>query len=164
MLINSNLSQLPDHARVWIYQANRTLSEAEIGRAATELDSFCQQWNAHGAQLKAGFDIRYGLFIILAVDEEVNAVSGCSIDKSVVLVKALGEAFGCDFLDRKIMAYRDADGQIALQDINQFWAMRKAGIISAQSIVFNNLVNNLADFRSGWEVPFAQSWHAEMFS
>jgi len=164
MSIDSNLLQLPDHARVWIYQANRPLTETEISRAAAELGAFCHQWNAHGAQLKAGFDIRYGLFIILAVDEQVNAVSGCSIDKSVALVKALGETFGCDFLDRKIIAYRDGAGHIDLQDINQFWAMRKAGIISGQSIVFNNLVNNLADFKSGWEVPFVQSWHAEMFS
>lgn len=162
--MNAQFNQLPDHARVWVYQSNRFLTEEELQTASEALSAFCASWNAHGAMLKAAFDIRYGLFLILGVDEQVNAVSGCSIDKSVGLIKALGERFGCDFFDRKLVSYRNAQNEIALQDINQFWALRKAGLVDSDTVVFNNLVQSMSEFRSGWEVPFAKSWHAELFT
>jgi len=162
--MNAAFDQMPNHARVWVYQSNRFLTESEQEIAARSLADFCNSWNAHGAMLKAAFDIRYGLFLILAVDENINAVSGCSIDKSVGLVKALGEQFGCDFFDRKLVSFRNAHDEIELQDINQFWALRKAGLADSETVVFNNLVQTVSEFRSGWEGPFAKSWHAELFT
>ncbi len=79
--------ELPESSRVWIYQANRSLSEQELQEINTKLEDFITQWTAHGANLKASFEIRYKRFIILALDQELNAASGCSIDASVHFIQ-----------------------------------------------------------------------------
>ena len=53
MLVDFNT--LPDDSRIWIYQANRTLTEDEVSEIETKLSKFIQEWTAHGANLNAGF-------------------------------------------------------------------------------------------------------------
>jgi hypothetical protein len=36
-------------------------------------------------------------------------------------------------------------------------------VVTDESIVFDNLVKNLAEYRSNWETRFNNSWHAEMW-
>ncbi|MCP4975889.1 MAG: ABC transporter ATPase, partial [Maribacter sp.] len=81
MLVDFNV--LPESSRVWIYQANRSFTSLELEELGGELDAFIQDWTAHGSDLKAGYEIRYKRFIILALDQTDTAASGCSIDASV---------------------------------------------------------------------------------
>ena len=62
MLVQFNT--LPEEARVWIYQANRSFTEEELDQIKHKLEQFITQWTAHGSDLKAGFDIRYKRFIV----------------------------------------------------------------------------------------------------
>ena len=70
MLVDFNT--LPGTSRVWIYQANRTFTEAELLEIEKGLQDFLQEWTAHGNDLKAGFEIRYNRFIIIALDQNRN--------------------------------------------------------------------------------------------
>src|SRR5690606_42108525 len=94
--------------RVWIYQSNRFLKEDEIQRVEQILQEFVAQWTAHGDQLAGSFEIRYGLFILLFVDEQKAMVTGCSIDKSVHLLKKIEQVLGISLFDRLQIAYRSA--------------------------------------------------------
>jgi hypothetical protein len=38
--------------------------------------------------------------------------------------------------------------------------MAKDKAVSKNTIVFNNLVNNIAEFNENWEVPASESWHS----
>ena len=87
MLVDFNT--LPEHSRVWIYQANRSFSEEELTEIKQKLDTFITNWTAHGADLNAGYDIRYKRFIILAVDQTSQSATGCSIDASVRFIQQL---------------------------------------------------------------------------
>ena len=49
MLIPFN--KMPDHARVWVYQADRNLSDAEVQYIQQTLDFQLNNWAAHGAAL-----------------------------------------------------------------------------------------------------------------
>ncbi|MEL6976420.1 MAG: ABC transporter ATPase, partial [Bacteroidota bacterium] len=71
---------LPDESRVWIYQSNRSFTEAEITEIKEGLAQFLTQWTAHGSELKAGFTIKYKRFIVIALDQSLAGASGCSID------------------------------------------------------------------------------------
>jgi len=73
---------LPDSARIWIYQANRTFTDAEMAEIRTDLEAFLTQWTAHGADLKAGYELPYSRFIVLGLDQTHAGASGCSIDAS----------------------------------------------------------------------------------
>ena len=84
-----NFNKMPADARVWVYQSSRMLSPEEVDLVASASESFLNQWQAHGNDLRASFKVAYDRFLILTVDESAGQASGCSIDASVHLIKAL---------------------------------------------------------------------------
>ncbi|MDT0641860.1 ABC transporter ATPase [Zunongwangia sp. F363] len=149
---------LPDSSRVWIYQSNRPFTEEELQEIQPELERFIQRWTAHGAELKASFEIKYRRFIVLALDQQVNAASGCSIDASVHFIQQLEKEYGVDLLDKMNVSYKQGEF-IAYKNLSDFRKMAKEKAVSSKTIVFNNLVNNKAEYLSDWEVPASESWH-----
>ena len=149
---------LPDTSRVWIYQANRPFSEPEVQEISEKLQSFVNQWTAHGADLKASFDIKYNRFITLALDQKLNMATGCSIDESVNFIQQLEKEYQVDLLDKMNVSYKQGEF-IAYKTLTDFRKMAKDKAVSPKTIVFNNLVNNKAEYLSEWEVPASESWH-----
>ncbi|MDX1427708.1 MAG: ABC transporter ATPase [Salegentibacter mishustinae] len=149
---------LPDSSRVWIYQANRSFTNEELDEIQSRLDQFVTQWTAHGADLQAGYLIKYKRFIILALDQQINAATGCSIDASVHFIQQLEKEFNVDLLDKMNVSYKQGEF-IAYKSLTDFRKMAKQKAVSPKTIVFNNLVNNKAEFLSDWEVPASESWH-----
>jgi hypothetical protein len=149
---------LPDSSRVWIYQANRSFTNEELEEIQSRLDQFVTQWTAHGADLQAGYLIKYKRFIVLALDQQINAATGCSIDASVHFIQQLEKEFNVDLLDKMNVSYKQGEF-IAYKSLTDFRKMAKQKAVSPKTIVFNNLVNNKAEFLSDWEVPASESWH-----
>lgn len=149
---------LPDSSRVWIYQANRSFTTEELEEIQSRLDQFVTKWTAHGADLQAGYLIKYKRFIILALDQEMNAATGCSIDASVHFIQQLEQEYNVDLLDKMNVSYKQGEF-IAYKNLSDFRKMAKEKAVSPKTIVFNNLVNNKAEFLSDWEVPASESWH-----
>ena len=149
---------LPDSSRVWIYQANRSFTNEELEEIQPRLNQFVTQWTAHGADLQAGYLIKYKRFIILALDQQINAATGCSIDASVHFIQQLEKEFNVDLLDKMNVSYKQGEF-IAYKSLTDFRKMAKQKAVSPKTIVFNNLVNNKAEFLSDWEVPASESWH-----
>jgi hypothetical protein len=152
-----------ENSRIWIYQSNREFNGTELQALSQILTAFTTEWTAHNHQLKAKAEVRYNRFIILFVDESQTGASGCSIDKSVNLMKALETQFKINLFDRFNTAYRTSDGTIATATRAQFEELIKQGTVTADTIVFNNLVNTLKDLGTKWEVPYQNSWHKQVF-
>lgn len=150
-------------SRVWIYQSNRQFAENETAEIQQQLDQFTAQWTAHGHQLKAKAEIRYGFFIILIVDQDSASATGCSIDSSVRVIKEIENAYGVDLFDRFNMAYK-LDGQVYVNTKEDFETLITIKKIVPETIVFNNLVQTLAELEEKWEVPLANSWHKSIFA
>lgn len=149
---------LPDSSRVWIYQSNRPFSEQEVQEISHKLESFVNQWTAHGAELQASFEIKYNRFITLALDQKMNMATGCSIDASVQFIQDLEKEYQVDLLDKMNVSYKQGE-HIAYKNLSDFRKMAKEKAVSPRTIVFNNLVNNKAEYLSEWEVPASDSWH-----
>ena len=149
---------LADSSRVWIYQANRSFTEEEIQEISNKLDIFIEKWTAHGADLKASYEIKYKRFITIALDQQLNAASGCSIDASVQFIQQLEKEYNVDLLDKMNVSYKQGEF-IAYKSLTDFRKMAKQKAVSSNTIVFNNLVNNKAEYLSDWEVPASESWH-----
>jgi len=149
---------LPDSSRVWIYQANRSFTQEELQEISNKLDIFIEKWTAHGANLKASYDIKYNRFITIALDQDLNAASGCSIDASVQFIQQLEKEYNVDLLDKMNVSYKQGEF-IAYKSLADFRKMAKQKAVSPNTIVFNNLVNNKAEYLSDWEVPASESWH-----
>lgn len=160
MLVDFNT--LPENARVWIYQSNRPFTEEELTELKPLLDEFLKQWTAHGQDLRAGYDLPYNRFIVLGLDETQAGATGCSIDSSVRFIQELEKKFDVDLLDKMNVTYKNGQ-YLAHKDLASFRKMAKARSVSSKTIVFNNLVQNVGEYRENWEVPASESWHARFF-
>nr|MBC7612229.1 ABC transporter ATPase [Pseudopedobacter sp.] len=149
-------------SRVWVYQSNRVLSAEETETINNALINFIKSWTAHNQQLKAAFEIKYHRFLVLIVDETQAGASGCSIDKSVHLMKELQQQFHIDLFDRFNIAYK-LDEEVKSAPKEAFEELIKTGAINANTIVFNNLVPDYGQYLEKWEVPLKDSWHAKVF-
>ena len=154
--------QFSENSRVWIYQSDKKLADDVVQQIQQRLNSFTAEWTAHNNQLKARGEIRYNRFLILIVDETQAGASGCSIDKSVNFMKRLEQEFNISLFDRFNLAYRNA-GEVLSLPRHGFEELLKQGSINTNTIVYNNLVQNLSELETKWEVPFKDSWHIQLF-
>ncbi|MFC5195206.1 ABC transporter ATPase [Bizionia hallyeonensis] len=157
MLVDFNT--LPDESRVWIYQANRTFTDIELEEIETKLNTFVENWTAHGSDLQAGYTIKYKRFIVLALNQNLNKATGCSIDASVHFIQGLEKEYNVGLMDKMNVSYKQGDF-VAYKTLTDFRQMAKDRAVSKNTIVFNNLVNNIAEFKEYWEVPASESWHS----
>jgi hypothetical protein len=149
---------LPDNSRVWIYQSDREFTAQEIDFISDKAKAFIESWTRHGDNLKGSFVIKYNQFLVLAVDESFNNVSGCSIDSSVRFVQELEKELQIDLMNKMNITFKD-DNHINLVKLSDFQRFAKDRKITSETIVFNNMVNTKQDFENNWEVPAKQSWH-----
>ena len=149
-------------SRVWIYQSDRKLTDLEVQQIQPELNKFTTNWTAHNNQLKAKGEVRYNRFFILIVDESQAGASGCSIDKSVHFMQQVQQHLGINLFDRFNLAYREGEEVLSLPR-HDFEAKLKEGSINKETVVYNNLVQNLTELETKWEVPFKASWHIHLF-
>lgn len=155
-------STLPLDSRIWIYQSDRKFSESEISEIDESLKSFIESWSAHGQGLEASYLLKYDRFIIIAVNQEVQTATGCSIDASVQFIQSLEQKYGVDLLDRMNVTYKTGE-YIAYKSLIDFKKMAKAKSVSPSTIVYNNLVNTIEEWQDFWEVPASESWHNRFF-
>jgi hypothetical protein len=155
-------NKLPDSSRVWVYQSNRVFSESELFDLKKYLDNFNLSWEAHGKKLNSAIELYYHQFIVLFVDESFQEATGCSIDKSVALMKDIEAKFSVEMLDRMNLAYRQ-EQSIKNIKIGDFQLKARSGEFDTNLVVFNNLVKNKGEFLANWETTAKKSWHINLF-
>jgi hypothetical protein len=153
---------LPSDARIWIYQSDRFFTAGEKKELESRLSEFVEKWTAHQRELSAGFSIVHDLFIIIGIDEKMAMASGCSIDKSVHIIRQLEADLKLSLLDRSRIACRKNDKVISVSK-KEFENLLSTGEVNDETIVFNNLVDRKGELASHWEVPMRESWHARVF-
>ncbi|MBN8642746.1 MAG: ABC transporter ATPase [Flavobacteriales bacterium] len=153
---------LPPESRIWIYQSNRKFSDEEMVEIEKDLNEFLNNWSAHGAALEASYQLKYNRFIIIAVNQEVQAATGCSIDSSVAFIQNLEQRYDVDLLDKMNVTFKNGE-HVAHKTLIDFKRMAKEKAVTANTIVFNNLVNTIEEWNDNWEVPAGDSWHSRFF-
>ncbi len=154
-----SIEQMPDHSRVWVYQANRPFSASETQAIENYLTPALTQWAAHGAGLNASFEIRFQQVIVIAVDETVNAASGCSIDASTRWFKEMGAELGIDFFDRST-AVVDGD-EVTLLPLT---ALKNNPLLTPTKQVIPLQTESLGAYRSGWLQRADTTWLKRYFA
>lgn len=157
MLVDFNT--LSDASRIWLYQSDQKFSEQQLEQLRKDLATFLTSWTAHGANLSAGFEIKYDRFIVIGLDQSEAAASGCSIDSQVRFIIALQEKLGVDLLDKMNVTYYQND-RIHYKTLLDFKKMIKDGAVGKNTIVFNNLVATIGEYKTNWEIPAKDSWHS----
>jgi hypothetical protein len=156
--IQSPIFKLKETSRVWVYQSSKMLNEKEVVVLQSQLNAFVKDWTAHSQQLSASSDILFNRFIILAVDESQAGASGCSIDKSVHFLQSIENQFVMTLFDRLTFAYFE-ENEAKTVSSSDFKRLYTEGVVSDETLVFDNMVNTVSGMKSGWLKPLRESWH-----
>lgn len=132
------------------------------------LDEFVQNWAAHGHPLKAGWQLLHNQMLVLAVDEDHHAPSGCSIDTSVHLMRQLEAQLQTSLLDRAQVAVlaTDAAGQPAVHML-PLASIKEAvaqGQLTPETPVANTALTQMQQVRNELWQPAGQTWLKRYFS
>lgn len=160
--MSPNFENMPDSSRIWIYQANRNFSEMENEEISQYLNIEINDWAAHGADLLAAFKIFHNRFVVIALDESQNAASGCSIDASTHWFKELGAEFGIDFFDRSLVYF--SENELKSVEIGKIKNLVDTEIITANTLIFSNIISNLSDLKSNWLIEAGKAWTKRYFN
>lgn len=148
---------LEDTARVWIYQSRREFTETEKNTISQILSAFTQQWAAHGSPLKTSFTILFDQFIVLAADENFNEASGCSIDSSVHVMKAIDEQFSLGLFDRSEVAFLK-NNVVMMMKLSELPGELAKNVWHQETLAFNNLIATKGELGTQWIVPSKETW------
>jgi len=148
---------IPDHARVWVYQSNRVLSESEISLIQGKAADFINQWSSHGSRMEASFALLHERFLIILADEQKAQASGCSIDSSIHFVQSLEEEMKLDFFDRMKVVYKTLQG-LTYASLQEVPGLVTAGTLCPESIVFDMLISSKKELDSSFEKKMSETW------
>jgi hypothetical protein len=148
---------MPDDSRIWIYQSNRDFNESEIGVINDKTISFLDNWQAHGKDLECSYSIIDKRFIIIAVNESVNPIGGCSIDFSLQLIKDISNTIGIDLLNRLVVNLK-IDNRLESLSLSDLKNKIKDGDFSSETIMFNTAINSKSELLNNFEIDIKSSW------
>ncbi|RYU78696.1 hypothetical protein [Hymenobacter persicinus] len=154
--------QLPASARIWIYQASRPLTETEVAGLQPALARFAEAWTSHGRALQASAAILHQQFLVIGLNEAVADASGCSIDASVRFVREVEQELGVDLLEKSQLAFL-INGQVQLIGRTGLRQAVADGVLTAETLYFDNTVAERAQLQRAWPAPAATTWLAKYF-
>ena len=152
-----DFNDLNKNSKVWVFQSSSIIPESLLDKVSNDSKEFLDQLNSHGNSLKSSFKIIYNHFLIIAVENIQNEISGCSIDTIVRFVKDLELKYNLSFFDRLIIKYKEANN-IKSVSLNEFKSICKTKKISDEITVFNNLVKNIDELENIWETNIHNTW------
>lgn len=150
------IEQLSNNAHVWIFGISPSLDEAKKETVLRQVDTFLDEWAAHGVPIRGARDLREGSFLVIAADED-REKSGCSIDRMFGTLKQLEQGLGVQILDSNRVFFRGNEGVRAVPR-HEF-----RNVASDETTVFDVTAERLGEIRSGtWEKPARESWHRQL--
>ena len=152
-----DFDKISDNSRIWIYQSNRDFVSEEIEIINVKTINFLNNWKAHGKELETSFSIIHNRFLIIAVNEEVNPIGGCSIDYSLHLVKDISQSIDLDLLDR-LNVNLILDNKIKSLKLVDLKNKIKDRKISPDTIVYNTRINTKKELFSNFKISLSSSW------
>jgi hypothetical protein len=148
--------KMPDYSRVWVYQANKNLTDSQVQSIQQILENQIANWAAHGAPLAGSVQVLHHRFVIVTVDERQNQASGCSIDASTRWLKDLGAEMNIDFFDRSVAFLQN--NELKMAEIGKIKSLVINEILTPDTLIFNNLVSNIQEFNNNWYTKASDSW------
>ncbi len=156
-----DLIALPNESKVWVYQGDREFTYDEMDDIREALYDFVENWESHGMPVQGYGNIFHRRFLVFVADESGHGVSGCSTDKSVNLVKYLGQRFNAQFFDRWMFAFMDEQEEIFTLSKDEFAQKYSSNELNEDSLIFDPLVKTKAEFLERWIIPIKDSWHKQ---
>ena len=158
-------AELPPESRLWIYGADRDMTDEEIRHLYQAFDDFSSRWDSHGRDVSSAMIIVERRFLIVAAYVPDGDISGCGIDKSVSFIENEGERLGIVWSPALSVFYRDASGNVRSVSRTLFRERVAQNEIRGTTTVFDPAAAYVADLRAGrFARPARESWHRRIFN
>jgi hypothetical protein len=157
------IEQLSDSAHVWIFGISPSLDERKGEILLRQVDSFLDEWAAHGTPIRGARELREGSFLVIAADEN-REKSGCSIDRMFGTLRQLEQQLGVQILDSNRVFFRaDPSTSLRAGSIRAVPRGEFRTAATADTQVFDVTAEHLGDVRGGaWQRRAADSWHRQL--
>jgi hypothetical protein len=153
----TGFEKLNKSSKVWVFQSSSEIPESLLDNISNDSKDFLNQLNSHGNSLKGSFKLIYNHFLVIAVENIQNGISGCSIDTITRFIKNLELRYNLSFFDRLIVKYKEHNN-IKSTSLHEFKSICKTKKISDKITVFNNLVKNIDELDNIWETSIQNTW------
>jgi hypothetical protein len=147
---------LSDQSRIWIYQADRQLTDHEAKEILQKAKPLLETWSPHGVTLITSAEIRYNYFLILAVEATAFQLSCCTIDSAIHLLQTIEHDMKVNFLDRTKIVLQ-IENQFLLTPVKEIKAKLSQRLLSPNTKFFNNVITKKKDLETNWLIPIGLS-------
>ncbi len=155
---------LPGDSDVWIYTASRVLSEKDSAELTSLLSHFASEWSSHGRTVDSGFEVIDRQLILLGANIPGGDISGCGIDKSLLVLSDFSLAHDFRWVDSLSIVYRNSESALSVDSRADFRAKVASGEVTSDTVVVDTSLRLLDSVRTGMlELKSADSWHGRLF-
>jgi hypothetical protein len=154
-------NQLPSDARVWVFASDRPLTGNDKTTLLNEVDTFLDQWKAHGVPLRSAREWRDDRFLVIGVDPTEEQASGCSIDGLFRGLRSLEQTLSTGLVAGGRVFYRD-DAGIQVARRTEVPMLFERGALSPDTMVFDTSLTDAANYRDRFQRPARESWVAAL--
>ena len=147
----ADFHMLPDSSLIWLYASEKALTTDQQNHILTYIAEHLKGWNAHKVPLTAGVTILENHFIVIALDENKNGASGCSIDTLQKTIQELEKDLSIALMNRLNVFCKI--GEI-IKVIPSF----KLGVIANEDTLFYDLTIQRKEELSNYLKPIKEGW------
>ncbi|MGB0836750.1 MAG: ABC transporter ATPase [Flavobacteriaceae bacterium] len=147
--------QADDH--VYIYPSSRKFYPQELPQIKEELEAFKNQM-LEAFDIQMEIDLPYERFIVFAIHFENKSQMNKVIDQTASCILKLEAQYDISLLDRMNVSFKQGQ-YIQYKELKDFKKLIKNRSVTAKTVVFNNLITKLQDYRENWELPIEESWY-----
>ncbi|CAG5082676.1 hypothetical protein [Parvicella tangerina] len=152
--------------KVWVYTSAKEFTPSQKDFLLQRAEAFLKSWESHGDKVKGEIGIAYDHFVIVVADDCGGNMCGRAQDAQVRFIKEIGEELGIDLTDRMQLAYKadNSSSKVLVKKMPDFKQEIQLGNITADTIVFNNMITTFGEFRDQWETQLKNSWHKQLMN
>ena len=147
------MHKMNPESRMWFMAP---MSESQANELSILMNEFVIEWKAHGSELAAAFRLISRQFLVIAVDENQQMATGCSIDNSVHLLQEFGNKHQLDFFNR-LLVHLDKGNSFRTYSISQLKEAIAKGEVHALSNILNSTATTLKESGTG-RIALKDSW------
>jgi hypothetical protein len=154
---------LPAGSKIWVLAADRPLAGDEDERIRAMAEKVMGAWDKKQPGLGGCWELRDGRFLIFGADQTREPLDGCTVDAMMHWVLRFEQEAGLRLVDRMTVFYRDAEGVVQSAGRSAFRKLHEQGALTDATPVFDTTLLFVEGLREGrFELPLAESWHAQL--
>ena len=146
---------LPEQERIWLYASEKELTQSQQDYILNVISEELKGLNAHKQPLTSGVTILENHFIVVALDENKNGASGCSIDTLQNTIQKIEKELTFSLMNRLNVFCKIEDEILCIPSF-------KLGSVADKDTLFYDLTILTKSDLNTYLKPISEGWCAHL--